>query len=157
MLPFCSHPFHAVQLSSPGAPAVCMRPARSRMRLVLLGDALCHISPANPLQVPNCVFVAQLFFSRACPLFACGLPAGARLLALGDVLYYLSAAVCAPVALAVPAATVALHGTFPLLLTWQWVAAAAPYLALTLAGAPQTLLVKKDCTDSFGQQDGLCI
>lgn len=44
MLPFCSHPFHAVQRSSPGAPAVCMRPARSRMRLVLLGDALNRVS-----------------------------------------------------------------------------------------------------------------
>ncbi|KAK9845425.1 hypothetical protein WJX81_006137 [Elliptochloris bilobata] len=73
------------------------------------------------------------FFSRSCPLFARGLPAGVRLLALGDALHYITAAVCVPAALAVPAAAASTYGVLPLLLTWQWLAAAAPYLALTLA------------------------
>ena len=82
----------------------------------------------------RCQACLQLFLSRTCPLFARGLPLGARALALGDALHYAAAALCMPAALAVPAATAAAHA-FPLLLTWQWLAAAAPYLALTLAGA----------------------
>lgn len=88
----------------------------------------------------RCQACLQQFLSRACPLFARGLPLGARALALGDALHYVAAALCVPAALAVPLAT-ALTRALPLLLTWQWLAAAVPYLALTLAGAfaPQKL------------------
>ena len=87
-----------------------------------------------------CQACLQQFLSRACPLFARGLPLGARALALGDALHYAAAALCVPAALAVPLAA-ALTRAFPLLLTWQWLAAAVPYLALTLAGtlSAQTL------------------
>ena len=82
----------------------------------------------------RCQACLQHFLSRACPLFVRGLALGARALALGDALHYAAAALCVPAALAVPLAT-ALTRAFPLLLTWQWLAAAVPYLALTLAGA----------------------
>jgi len=78
---------------------------------------------------------AQLLLSRHCPLFARGLPAGARALAAGDALFCASAALWAPAALAVPVVAAATRGAFPLLLTWEWLAAAAPYAVLTLVGA----------------------